>query len=367
MKIALTILTILAITSAKAQIAYDIAIRDCGEAEMLYLIAVEERKVIDSVEVGRMETAHFKGTAKEMAIAVVASDKQGKHTLCPLVLDGYPLRLNMEDDGHAILKKGSKLNARFCLGEALMTPYNQEYERISCEAEGIVKKYGRQIPDTLRKRINRAYDQNEAGYISQAKRVMASNSQSIIPIFYLLGWRHELDIAYCRDFLNGYTYKDRKSLAPLREKIKKETPKMPGAPLTDLTINDMEGKPHALSEYIGKGNYVLLDFWASWCKPCRQEIPALINAYQKYQKRGLDIVSISFDEMAQDWKRGVKDTGMTWTQLSDLRGWRSIGAITYNIQSIPTAILFDPQGFVVASNLRGEKLTRKLEEILGQP
>ena len=125
----------------------------------------------------------------------------------------------------------------------------------------------------------------------------------------------------------------------------------------------MKGNPHTLSEYIGKGSYVLLDFWASWCQPCRQEIPALIRAYQKYHEKGLDIVSISLDEMAQDWAKGIKDTGMTWTQLSDLRGWRSVAAGAYNIQSIPTAILFNPQGFVVTSNLRGEKLARKLEEI----
>ena len=363
MKTALIILAILATAPIRAQIAYDIAIRKCGEAEKLYLISVEERRVIDSVEVSRTETAHFKGITKEMTIAVVAGDKQGRHTLCPLVLDGFPLRLSMEEDGHATLKKGSQLNARFCLAEASMVPYNREYEKISSEAASVVRQYGRQIPDTLRKRLSQAYDLNEEAYSKQAKRVMASNKPNIIPTYYLLGWRHELDIAYCRDYMNGYLYKDRKSLSPLREKIKKETPKMPGAPLTDLTINDMKGNPHTLSEYIGKGSYVLLDFWASWCKPCRQEIPALIRAYQKYHEKGLDIVSISLDEMAQDWAKGIKDTGMTWTQLSDLRGWRSVAAGAYNIQSIPTAILFNPQGFVVTSNLRGEKLARKLEEI----
>ncbi|WP_461533095.1 redoxin domain-containing protein [Sinomicrobium sp.] len=122
-----------------------------------------------------------------------------------------------------------------------------------------------------------------------------------------------------------------------------------------------EGEEVCLSSF--KGKYVLIDFWASWCGPCRKENPNLVKAYAQYRDKGFEILGVSIDEKRDLWLKAVEKDNMTWTQLSSVNGWKSAGAQAYNVNAVPTNYLIDPEGVIIAKNLRGEALQEKLQEV----
>ncbi|MBQ7351216.1 MAG: TlpA family protein disulfide reductase, partial [Bacteroides sp.] len=115
---------------------------------------------------------------------------------------------------------------------------------------------------------------------------------------------------------------------------------------------------------IAKNKYTLIDFWASWCGPCRREMPNVIAAYKEYNKKGFGIVGVSLDNDADKWKAAIKEMGMTWDHMSDVKGWQGEGAALYGVNSIPATVLVAQDGTIIERNLRGEAIKEKLSEIL---
>lgn len=134
------------------------------------------------------------------------------------------------------------------------------------------------------------------------------------------------------------------------------------APAPDFSIKDLNGQQVALSKY--KGKYVLVDFWASWCPPCRNENPNVVAVYNTYKDKNFEILGVSLDDDKDKWKNAIKEDQITWTQTSELKGWKSSIVDLYGIESIPSNVLIDPNGNVVGINLMGEDLKVKLEELL---
>lgn len=137
----------------------------------------------------------------------------------------------------------------------------------------------------------------------------------------------------------------------------------PGMAMPDIALADPSGKQRALSDLRGK--VVLVDFWASWCGPCRRENPNVVRAWNEYKDRGFEVFSISLDRDVSKWQRAIDQDGLVWPyHISDLKGWSSVVSQRYGISSIPHAILIDKDGTVVATHLRGSQLERELEKLL---
>ncbi len=138
---------------------------------------------------------------------------------------------------------------------------------------------------------------------------------------------------------------------------------MVGSTAPDISNKTPEGGTLALSEL--RGQYVLLDFWASWCRPCRMENPNVVKAYNKYHKSGFEILGVSLDQKRDKWLQAIEQDGLPWKHISDLGGWQSQPAAAYGISSIPATFLLDKDGVIIGKNLRGQALEAKLSELFG--
>ena len=146
--------------------------------------------------------------------------------------------------------------------------------------------------------------------------------------------------------------------------IKPETELKVGQLAPNFTQATPDGRQVSLTDYRGK--YVLVDFWASWCSPCRQENPNLTKAYNQYKNKNFDVLSVSLDEVKDraKWVKAIQDDQLPWTQVADLKGWRGKTATAYFINAIPQNFLVDPAGKIIAMNLRGEELPKALARLL---
>jgi peroxiredoxin len=132
----------------------------------------------------------------------------------------------------------------------------------------------------------------------------------------------------------------------------------------DFNMNDVNGNPVALSSKIGS-KLLLVDFWAAWCGPCRQENPNVVEVYNEFHKKGFDVFGVSLDRKKEDWIKAIGDDKLTWTHVSDLQYWNNSAARIYAVNSIPSNFLLDETGTIIGKNLRGESLRNKVNEVLG--
>lgn len=178
----------------------------------------------------------------------------------------------------------------------------------------------------------------------------------------LQGKNHPSFTDYANQFIEKFgTSTDTAAIDQLKTQMEQAKSFVPGGSAPEIAMKTPEGEMMKLSELRGK--VVLIDFWASWCGPCRKENPNVVRVYNKYKSAGFEILGVSLDKTKDKWQAAIAKDGLTWHHVSDLRGWQNKAAQTYGVRSIPHTVLVDQEGKIIARNLRGPALERKLAEI----
>jgi peroxiredoxin len=196
------------------------------------------------------------------------------------------------------------------------------------------------------------------------KNFVKENSKSVVSAYIaLVQLSSQLEGAELDSIVSKYPAEISTSeyVVKLKEIVSEQKKTAAGVVAPDFTLNDPAGKPVQLSSLRGK--VVLIDFWASWCKPCRQENPNNVRLYQQYSAKGFEIIGVSLDRTKEDWVKAIQDDNLTWVHVYDLQGSESSVALLYAVNSIPQTFLLDKDGKIIAKGLRGETLENKLKEL----
>lgn len=220
-----------------------------------------------------------------------------------------------------------------------------------------------QAPDSVVRACENRSTEFEQTFTDYYNQVIAENKDNMLTALLIIRAQFHLDFDFTEEFLKDYRYADIPMLKGVSIAIAGNKNKKEGTDVVDFEINDIEGNPRHFADYIGKGNYTLADFWVSWCGPCCAEIPNVKACYEKYKDKGFQVVGVSFDTDQVALEKAVKDLGISWPQLSELKGWDNQALRLYDLRGIPAAILYSPDGKVVATQLNGEGLRNKLAEI----
>lgn len=326
------------------------------EGDSVSLQLMEGRRLVDLQKVpvvnGKFE---FKGVADSVQVAAVSIGD----AFCQLFLEPGQIKVD--------LKAGQ-------MSLALGTPNNNAYESFMSDMKALEDEYAEiaknaqnpNLSDAEKGEIKKLMGEFEDKYYQAIKNSIADNVGNDFGLYNLCNSYYYYDPEELAPILDGYVaaFPTNVRLARIKANNDLSLETAVGKQFKDFEMADVEGNMHKLSEYIAANEVTLVDFWASWCGPCRAEMPAVKAAYEAYKDKGFGIIGVSLDNNKEAWVKAIADLGVEWPQISDLQGWNCAGAKLYGVNSIPATVLVAKDGTILAKNLRGEAIQEKLAEML---
>ena len=330
------------------------------DSTYIYLSKVIEGKM-ESVDTAILADSKvsFRGNLEipEMIYLKVGETRKAINIFC----ENSPItvRVNVDSLDHAVVT-GSVVHDELMEFKAYLAPMDDR----SRELNDNYREAAAASNDEEMEKILAQYEMLRTEQTNMIKKFVESKSTSYIAPFIIRRYLvHDMEVEDLELILTKIdtSVHDAREYVELSERVHTLKSVAIGNPAVDFALNDTTGNPIAISSFQGK--FLLIDFWASWCGPCRRENPNVVKLYNDFSDKGFEIIGVSFDESRERWIKAIHDDGLTWPHVSDLKGWQSAAGKLYAINSIPATVLLDREGNIVAKNLRGDALREKLEEL----
>jgi peroxiredoxin len=287
----------------------------------------------------------------------------GSNSLVPVFTENSAVTVFTDfDDPSRTKVEGSSVHKEYDLYNAGLSLISAAQDALSDEYRSARKDGDQRKLDSLEMKFDKL-DKAESDY--NRNFVLRNKASFVSPFIIRRAMFYTLELDELKSLVAALDNSVSKSVyvIDLQDKITVLEKVDIGKKYTEIKLPGVDGMEVKLSDYIGK-NVILVDFWASWCGPCRRENPNVVKLYQDYNSKGFDIVGVSFDTDANGWKEAIKSDGLVWHQMSDLKGWNSKAAELYGVASIPHTVLIGKDGTIIAKNLQGEELRAKLSDLL---
>lgn len=286
---------------------------------------------------------------------------EGSRAMPMLFLEPATIKVSLEADNlNQPRVEGSETHFRY-------ETFSEGHKRFDTEIEKIYQQYVDLKNNEENEKAEEVYKQIE-GLMNQQTdylvQYLKDNPSDLVAHFLLYRYSYLFDLEKFEPLINGFDQNyTSEYLLELRQRLVILQNVAIGKPFTDFTLNDPSGNPVSLSSKVGS-KLLLVDFWASWCGPCRRENPNIVAIFNDYKVKGFDVFGVSLDRSHEKWVEAIESDKLTWTHVSDLAYWNSEAGKLYGINSIPHSVLLDANGIIIAKNLSGEALREKVASIL---
>jgi len=325
--------------------------------QKVYLLEADSTnvRVVDSTQLSEQNEFVFK---KAAPFANLYKIKNGEQEFDLIAENGNDIsfKTDLSDPNHNYTTTGSEDSEKIREYNRISNIYTAKNTKLANEYQEAAAVKGAN-PDSVLKKFLPQFEQNMAALSTEILKFVDANKNSLAGFYAAMAldqMKYEKELVAYADLLKG-KFQGNQAVNQFVKHMELIKPVSVGHQAPDFSIPGIDGKPVKLADY--KGKYVMLDFWASWCVPCRKENPNVVKLYQQYHSKGLNILGISLDEKKDAWQKAISDDHLTWAHGSELQNFNGPTVQRYQVQAIPSNFVLDPSGKIIAKNITGNDLT----------